>query len=60
MRHFRPVDSDSRQFSKTLTDPLVREAVGERVGLRHARSDQIAATHFRHGHVVADDLAVVQ
>ena len=60
MRHLWLIDSNSRQFSKTLTDPLVREAVGQRMDLRHARNNQIAATDPRHGRVVADDLAVVQ
>lgn len=40
MRHLRPGDSDGRQFSKTLTDPLVCETVSEGIGLRHARSDR--------------------
>ena len=35
-------------------------AVGERIRLRHARSDEKDATDFRHGRVVTDDLAVVQ
>ena len=60
MRHLRPVDSASRQFSKTLTDPLVCETIGERIGLRQARYNQIATIDSRHWRVVANDLAVVQ
>ncbi len=60
MRHLRPVDANSRKFSKTPADPLAREAVGKRIGLRQARSDKITAADFRHRRVVAYDLAVVQ
>src|SRR5262249_12507045 len=59
MRDLRPVDSNSHKFSKTLTDRLVREAAVQRVGLRKARSDQIAATDPCDRRVVADDLSVV-
>ena len=37
MRHLWALDSDRNQLSKTLPDPLVCVAVGERIGLRQAR-----------------------